>query len=267
MILIGYVLAKARVIDQVAGRGITLFVFNLAIPAFPSRRWPPCRGGSGTVEPVDRLLRRSCAAWIAAALVSRAIPAIAASGGAAASMAAGFGNLALLVRPPLASCAFRPADSPFRSDSSSPSMPPSCGRQQRCTREFARHSGDFSLLQRRALGWMLATNAIILGLLAAVSGISPGSAFTRSSAACSRCWPMPACPRRWWRSAFRSRLFAEGIMGRQFALIVIKWADARRRVPARPPCRDAAAAVDQGGGALWRPLPTGANAFLFAQRK
>ena len=34
MILIGYALAKARIIDQVAGRGISLFVFNLAIPAF-----------------------------------------------------------------------------------------------------------------------------------------------------------------------------------------------------------------------------------------
>lgn len=100
MIVLGYGLTRARVFDAAAGRGLSLFVFNLAIPALlfktvatmgaqqgaPWELWLAFFGGLGIT-------------WVAAALVSRVVPSLDVSGGAAASMAAGFGNLALLGTP------------------------------------------------------------------------------------------------------------------------------------------------------------------------
>lgn len=100
MIVLGYGFAKARIFDAAAGRGITLFVFNVAIPALlfktvatmgpqqgaPWALWLAFFGGLAMT-------------WVAAALMSRAVPSLDVSGGAAASMAAGFGNLALLGTP------------------------------------------------------------------------------------------------------------------------------------------------------------------------
>jgi malonate transporter and related proteins len=89
MIVLGYGFARAGVIDAVAGRGISLFVFNVAIPALlfktvggmsaqqgaPWSLWIAFFGGLAIT-------------WVAAALVSQRVDGIAASGGAAASMAA-----------------------------------------------------------------------------------------------------------------------------------------------------------------------------------
>ncbi|MCA3561625.1 MAG: AEC family transporter [Aestuariivirga sp.] len=100
MIVLGYGLTKARVFDAAAGRGLSLFVFNLAIPALlfktvatmgaqqgaPWQLWIAFFGGLGIT-------------WVTTALVSRVVPSLNVSGGAAASMAAGFGNLALLGTP------------------------------------------------------------------------------------------------------------------------------------------------------------------------
>lgn len=100
MIVLGYGFTRARVFDAAAGRGLSLFVFNLAIPALlfktvatmgaqqgaPWALWIAFFGGLGIT-------------WVAAALVSRIVPSLDVSGGAAASMAAGFGNLALLGTP------------------------------------------------------------------------------------------------------------------------------------------------------------------------
>ncbi|MCA3554121.1 AEC family transporter [Aestuariivirga sp.] len=100
MIVLGYGFTKAKVFDAAAGRGLSLFVFNLAIPALlfktvatmgaqqgaPWELWIAFFGGLGIT-------------WVTAALVSRVIPSLNVSGGAAASMAAGFGNLALLGTP------------------------------------------------------------------------------------------------------------------------------------------------------------------------
>lgn len=166
MILIGYALAKARIIDQVAGRGISLFVFNLAIPAFlfqtvatmsaaeaaPWSLWIAFFGGLAL-------------AWIAAALVSRVIPALSPSGGAAASMAAGFGNLALLGTPLALAHFGQQIAVPLGLILSIHA--PILWTAATLHREIGRHSGNFSIVKTgRELGWMLATNAIILGLLA-----------------------------------------------------------------------------------------------------
>lgn len=100
MIVLGYGFTKARIFDAAAGRGLSLFVFNVAIPALlfktvatmgaqqgaPWELWIAFFGGLGIT-------------WVATALVSRLVPSLDVSGGAAASMAAGFGNLALLGTP------------------------------------------------------------------------------------------------------------------------------------------------------------------------
>lgn len=100
MIVLGYVFTRLKIFDAASGRGISLFVFNVAIPALlfktvatmgpqqgaPWELWIAFFGGLAVT-------------WVAAAIVSRAVPSLNYSGGAAASMAAGFGNLALLGTP------------------------------------------------------------------------------------------------------------------------------------------------------------------------
>ena len=100
MIVLGYGLAKTSIIDGIAGKGLSTFVFNVAIPALlfktmatmdtkdtaPWNLWAAYFGGLAL-------------AWIVAAVVARRIPSLDYSGGAAASMATGFGNLALLGTP------------------------------------------------------------------------------------------------------------------------------------------------------------------------
>ena len=85
MIVLGYGFAKANIFDAVSGRGISLFVFNVAIPALlfktvaaieaqeaaPWGLWFAFFGGITLT-------------WIATALISQRIDGISASGGAAA---------------------------------------------------------------------------------------------------------------------------------------------------------------------------------------
>lgn len=100
LIVMGYGFARANIIDAAAGKGLGLFVFNVAIPALlfkttstmdmkdaaPWNLWFSFFGGLA-------------AAWILAGLVSRSVESLNISGGASASMATGFGNLALLGTP------------------------------------------------------------------------------------------------------------------------------------------------------------------------
>ena len=166
LIVLGYALAKANIIDSVAGRGITLFVFNIAIPAFlfrtvatmaaqeaaPWSLWTAFFGGLAM-------------AWIAAAIASRFIDSLNVSGGAAASMATGFGNLALLGTP-LALAHFGPSVGvPLGMILSVHA--PLLWFAATLHRELSRHSTTFSfVVTAKALAKMLATNAIIIGLLA-----------------------------------------------------------------------------------------------------
>ncbi len=167
LICLGFILAKTNIIDVAAGRGISLFVFNVAIPAFlfrsvvtitdqqgaPYGLWFAFFGGLGLT-------------WIAAAIVSRFIDSLDESGGAAASMASGFGNLALLGTP-LALAHFGPeVAAPIGLILSIHA--PTLWFAATLHRELARHSSSFSFTSTaRELLKQLASNAIVLALLAA----------------------------------------------------------------------------------------------------
>ena len=74
LIVVGYVLAKANIIDAVAGRGITLFVFNVAIPAFLFRTVASMEAQDGAPWALWIAFFGGLAlAWIAAAIASRFI--------------------------------------------------------------------------------------------------------------------------------------------------------------------------------------------------
>ncbi len=166
LIFLGYSLAKFKWIDENAGRGISLFVFNVAIPALlfktmatlnaqdtaPWSLWAAYFGGLAI-------------AWMAAANTARFIPSLDVSGGAAAAMASCFGNLAMLGTP-LALAHFGP----------SVAVPlgliisihaPLLWFTATLHREVARHTGQFSVAKTsKELGINLAKNAIVIGLLA-----------------------------------------------------------------------------------------------------
>jgi malonate transporter and related proteins len=166
MILLGYGFAKLNIIDDAAGRGISLFVFNVAIPALlfktvatlnaqdaaPWSLWLSYFGGLGLT-------------WFAAAQVARVVPSLNISGGASASMASGFGNLALLGTP-LALAHFGPAVAvPLGLILSIHA--PILWFTATLHRELGQHSGQFSFQKTaRELVLNLAKNAIVLALLA-----------------------------------------------------------------------------------------------------
>ncbi|MFM8745440.1 MAG: AEC family transporter [Aestuariivirga sp.] len=166
MIVLGYGFAKARIFDAAAGRGITLFVFNVAIPALlfktvatmgpqqgaPWALWLAFFGGLAMT-------------WVAAALVSRAVPSLDVSGGAAASMAAGFGNLALLGTPLALAHFGQQVAIPLGMILSIHA--PVLWFTAMLHRALFQGSGSFSLSRTaKDLFRNLATNAIVLGLLA-----------------------------------------------------------------------------------------------------
>ena len=166
MIVLGYILTKANIFDAAAGKGITLFVFNVAIPALlfktvatigaqeaaPWGLWIAFFGGLAIT-------------WIVTALVSRGVEVLSPSGGAAASMAAGFGNLALLGTPLALSHFGNSVAIPLGMILSVHA--PILWFAATLHRELARHSGAFSLTRTaRELFLNLATNGIVLGLLA-----------------------------------------------------------------------------------------------------
>lgn len=166
LIVVGYGLAKATIIDAVAGRGITLFVFNVAIPAFLFRTVATMQSQDGAPWSLWIAFFGGLAlAWIAAAIASRFISSLNVSGGAAASMATGFGNLALLGTP-LALAHFGPSIAvPLGMILSIHA--PVLWTAATLHRELSRHSSTFSFTDTaKSLGKMLVTNAIILGLLA-----------------------------------------------------------------------------------------------------
>jgi malonate transporter and related proteins len=167
LILLGIVLAKVNIIDAAAGRGISLFVFNVAIPAFlfrtvstmatqeapPWNLWLAYFGGIALT-------------WIITAYASRFAASLDHSGGAAASMATTFGNLALLGTPLALSHFGDSVAAPIGLILSVHA--PSLWFAATLHRELARHSADFSVLgTARELVKQLARNAIILSLAAA----------------------------------------------------------------------------------------------------
>ena len=166
LIVLGYVFARARVIDAAAGRGISLFVFNIAIPAFLFRTVATIEQQQGAPWLLWFAYFGGLAmAWAVAALASRFIESLNQSGGAAASMATGFGNLALLGTP-LALAHYGNAIAvPLGMILSIHA--PVLWFAATLHREFARHSGSFSLRSMaRELFVQLASNAIVLSLIA-----------------------------------------------------------------------------------------------------
>jgi predicted permease len=166
MIVLGYGFTKARIFDAAAGRGITLFVFNVAIPALlfktvatmgpqqsaPWELWLAFFGGLAVT-------------WVTAAVVSRGVPSLNFSGGAAASMAAGFGNLALLGTPLALAHFGQQVAIPLGMILSVHA--PILWFAAMLHRALFQGSGSFSLLgTAKDLFRNLATNAIVLGLLA-----------------------------------------------------------------------------------------------------
>jgi malonate transporter len=100
LIVLGYVFAKSKVIDAAAGRGLAMFVFNVAIPAFLFRTMATL--GSADAAPWGlwaAFFGGLALAWAVSAIVARKVDSLNVSGGAAAAMATGFGNVGLLGGP------------------------------------------------------------------------------------------------------------------------------------------------------------------------
>jgi hypothetical protein len=100
LIALGYLAARLRYITATAAQGLTQFVFNMAIPALlfrtivvmadqPASPWPLWIAMFGGLALV----------WIATTLIARNIKELSESGGSAAAMGATFGNVALLGLP------------------------------------------------------------------------------------------------------------------------------------------------------------------------
>jgi hypothetical protein len=267
MIVLGYGLTKARIFDLSAGKGITLFVFNVAIPALlfktvatissseaaPWGLWIAFFGGLAIT-------------WIVTAFISRFFDGLAASGGAAASMAAGFGNLALLGTPLALAHFGQGVAIPLGMILSIHA--PVLWFAATFHREIARHSGTFSIGRTsRELFLNLATNGIVLGLLAGTIWRFTGLGLHPIADTMLEMLADASIP---------TALFALGVSlsgynlrgqwNAMFALIALKMVVMPavvflivRYLVALPPLW-AQLAV------LFAAMPTGANAFLFAQR-
>lgn len=267
LIVVGYGLAKAKIIDGAAGRGITLFVFNVAIPAFLFRTVASMEAQDGAPWALWIAFFGGLAlAWILAAIVSRFIGSLNYSGGATASMAVGFGNLALLGTP-LALAHFGPGIAvPLGMILSIHA--PILWFSATLQRELARNSSTFSLVDTsKALFKMLATNAIILGLLAGglwrLTGLGLHPVPDRMLAMLSDAGVPTALVALGVSLAAYS---LRGSWGGMFTLIGLKmiamplfvFLIARYAVTLPPLWIKVAV--------LFAAMPTGANAFLFAQR-
>ena len=267
MIVLGYGLTRVGIFDAFSGKGISLFVFNVAIPALlfktvatmdaqegvPWGLWTGFFGGLAVT-------------WLITAFVARFFDGLSVSGGAAASMAAGFGNLALLGTP-LALAHFGQAVAiPLGMILSIHT--PVLWFAATLHRELARHSGSVSLGRAaKELFRNLATNAIVLSLIAGSLWRAFGFGLHPIA---DRMLEMLA------DASVPTALFALGVSlsgyslrgawTSMFTLIVLKmvlmpllvWFAVRHVVEVPPLWAKLAV--------LFAAMPTGANAFLFAHR-
>ncbi len=267
LIVVGYGLAKANIIDGVAGRGITLFVFNVAIPAFLFRTVASMEAQDGAPWALWIAFFGGLAlAWIAATIASRFISSLDYSGGAAASMATGFGNLALLGTP-LGLAHFGDGIAvPLGMILSIHA--PLLWFSATLHRELARHSATFDFADTaKTLLKMLATNAIILALLAGglwrLTGLGLNAVPDKMLAMLGDAGVPTALVALGVSLAAYS---LKGSWGGMLVLIALKmlamplfvFALARYAVTLPPLWIKVAV--------LFAAMPTGANAFLFAQR-
>lgn len=166
MIVLGYGFASVRLFDAAAGKGITLFVFNVAIPALLFKTVATMAAQSAPPWGLWFVFFGGLAStWIVTAAAARGITGLNVSGGASASMAAGFGNLALLGTPLALSHFGQQAAVPLGMILSIHA--PILWFAAMLHRELARHSGSFSLARTaKDLFVNLTTNAIVLSLIA-----------------------------------------------------------------------------------------------------
>jgi malonate transporter and related proteins len=166
MIVLGYGFARANIIDVTSGKGLGLFVFNVAIPALLFRT-------TSTVDLKDAapwslwlsFFGGLAATWILTAFVSRSIPSLNFSGGASASMASGFGNLAMLGTPLALAHFGQGVAVPLGLILSIHS--PVLWTAATLHREIGRHSGNVSWVAlAKELFNNLSRNAIVIALLA-----------------------------------------------------------------------------------------------------
>ena len=165
LIALGYGFAWAKVTDAASFKGLSQFVFNIAIPALlfkttstmdmsnvaPWNLWGAYFGGLVIT-------------WIAATFVARRVVSLNYSGGASASMAAGFGNLAMLGTPLALSHFGQQVGVPLGIILSVHA--PILWTAATLHREIARHSGnpDWQAISKE-LVTSLAKNAIVISLL------------------------------------------------------------------------------------------------------
>ncbi len=267
LIVLGYALARANILDGVAGRGITLFVFNIGIPALLFRTVSTMAAQEGAPWALWIAFFGGLAlAWVLAAIVSRFVVSLNVSGGAAASMATGFGNLALLGTP-LALAHFGPGVAvPLGMILSVHA--PILWTAATLHRELSRHSSTFSFADTaKSLAKMLASNAIILALVAGglwrLTGLGlhpvPDKMLSMLSDASV---PTALVALGVSLAAYSLR----GSWGGMFALIGLKMLAMplfvfllARYAVSLPPLWIKVAV-------LFAAMPTGANAFLFAQK-
>lgn len=267
MIVLGFVFAKFRIVDASSAKGISLFVFSVAIPAFLFRTVATMAAQDSAPWALFTAFFGGLAVtWIVTALVSQRVSSLKASGGAAASMAAGFGNLALLGVPLALSHFGNGVAVPLGLIISVHA--PILWFAATLHREMARHAGGLSFKKMgRELFLSLATNAIVLALLAGtlwrVTGLAIHPVGDRMLAMLSD-------------ASVPTALFALGLSlagyslrgawSGMLALIVLKmvlmpvmvWLMVRYAVTLPPLWAKLAI--------LFAAMPTGANAFLFAHR-
>lgn len=266
MIVLGFLFVKAKIIDGPAGRGISAFVFNLAIPALLFKTVATLGQNQGAPWALWIAFFGGLALnWIATAFVSRFVPSISQSGGAAASMAAGFGNLALLGTPLALAHFGKEVAIPLGMILSVHA--PILWTAATLHRELARHDGSVPLSSiGRELIVNLSRNAIVLALLAGSLWRFTGLGLHPIADTMLNMLADASVP---------TALFALGIslagyslrgsLGGMTTLIAMKMlfmpicVFALTRIVDLPPLW-AKVAV------LFAAMPSGANAFLFAQR-
>ncbi len=167
LIVLGYVFARAKLVDGATAKGLTQFVFMLAIPAFLFRTVVTMKPQEAAPFGLWIVFFGGLAAtWIMTALISRKVESLSPSGGASASMATGFGNLALLGTPLILAHYGEQAAVPLGLILSIHA--PILWFAALFHRELARHSGNLSFVKlARELFVNLASNGIVLALIAA----------------------------------------------------------------------------------------------------
>ena len=167
LIVLGFAFARLKLVDAATARGLTQFVFMLAIPALLFRTVALMKPQEAT--PIGLWLAffgGLAITWILTTLISQKFDSLSASGGAAAAMAAGFGNVALLGTPLALAHYGEDAAVPLGLILSI--HVPVLWFAATLQRELARHSSTISYGRfGRELFWSLAGNAIVLALAAA----------------------------------------------------------------------------------------------------